>query len=445
MNMKLKLNLLTCLFCFIFLTGSCTESRYDPEPDNTEEPDDTTPIDNEEELPQFIVISDTHFGNNRGEGPMVKVPKALKNLTGKAPKADAVFVVGDLTNDGTIEQYDQLLSVFGNKSNIPENMPVYFLMGNHDNFSNNGQLNYTARIKQPLNQYITIKGYPFITISETGSDQNDYDIAAQNFLRDKMATAAKDFAGKPIFVFIHVPTNNTSYGSNASGALADGGWSTNVFRSILDKYPQAVVFSGHTHYPLGDPRSIHQDKFTAVNTASTTYSEVEPGLLTGGTLPTGYENITEGLIVTVKENGNVELERRNTYQNKEIEPKWLLTAPHDGSKFTYKNRTGGEAPKFGNSAKPEIRNISASGCNVTFPQASDDEAVHHYKVEILEGTTVIASNTIFSGFYLNSQMPATLTVYIGKLSAQKTYTARVTAYDSYRNASQVITSEQFQL
>jgi Icc-related predicted phosphoesterase len=390
--------------------------------------------------PRFIVISDTHFGNTSGRGPMEKVPQALKNLTGKTPKADAIFVVGDITNNGTTAQYDQLLSVFNDKTNVPEGMPVYFMMGNHDNYSGaNATSTYLSKIDQPLHQYVIIKGYPFITISETGSDQNDFNAAAVKFLSDNLTKAAKDYPDKPIFVFIHVPTVNTTYGSWVSGALSDGGWSTDVFKSTLDKYPQVVVFSGHTHYPLGDPRSIHQDRFTAINTASTTYSEVESSIgLNIGTLPVGHESVTEGLIVTVKENGEVELERWDTYRNEEIAPRWLLRTPHDGTNFAYKNRNGGAAPAFDDGDKPVIDNITSNTCNVSFPQASDDEVVHHYKIEILNGDNVVSKHVVFSGFYLNSNMPDTLTVKLDGLSAKTFYTAKVTAYDSYRQASPAI-------
>jgi predicted MPP superfamily phosphohydrolase len=401
-------------------------------------PEPELPVQPEEPgYPRFIVISDTHFGNTTGRGPMEKVPKALKNLIGKTPEADAVFVVGDLTNGGEARQYDQLMSVFGDKATIPEGMPVYFMMGNHDHYSGNGAASlYMSKTGQPLNRYVTIKGYPFITVSETGSDQNDFNAAAVKFLSDNLAKAAKECPGKPVFVFIHVPTVNTTYGSWVSGALPDGGWSTDAFKAVLDRYPQTVVFSGHTHYPLGDPRSIHQDRFTAVNTASTTYSEVESNIeLSGGTLPAGYENITEGLIVSVKENGDVELERWDTFRNEEIAPRWLLRAPHDGTAFTYKNRTGGLAPSFGDGEAPVVENIQPGSCTVSFPQASDDEVAHYYRVEILDGERVVGKRTVFSGFYLNSGMPDTLRVGIEGLPANTSCTARVTAYDSYRQAS----------
>jgi predicted phosphodiesterase len=404
---------------------------------NTETP--SVPAVPENNL-RFIVISDTHFGNSAGKGPVTKVSQALKNLTGKTPKADAIFVAGDITNDGKTRQYEQLLSVFNNKANLPDSLPVYFMMGNHDNFVGaSAASEYMSKIKQPLHQYLIIKNYPFIAISETGPNENDFDDVAVKFLADNLATATKDCPGKPVFVFIHVPTINTTYGSWVSGPLADGGWCTDRFKATLDKYPQAVVFSGHTHYPLGDPRSIHQERFTAINTSSTTYSEVEGNIgLTAGTLPDGYENITEGVIVNVKENGDLEIERWDTYRNEEITPRWLIRAPHDGTNFTYKGRTGGTAPTFNDGDKPLVDNITAKACKVSFPQASDDELVHHYKIEIMNGDKLVSKHVVFSGFYLNSSMPDTLTVTLNDLSAQTLYTAKVTAYDSYRQASPAI-------
>ena len=434
-SVKTILLALLLLACGVFAAcGGGKPAKAEPEP--LPPPPPEAP----EGYPRFIVISDTHFGNATGRGPMYKVPKALKNLTGKTPKADAIFVVGDLTNSGTAAQYDQLLSVFGSRENIPEGMPAYFMMGNHDHYSGAGAAStYRSKIGQPLHQYVAIKGYPFITISETGADQNDFNAAAVRFLSEHLAQAAADYPGKPVFVFIHVPTVNTTYGSWVSGALSDGGWSTDAFKSTLDRYPQAVVFSGHTHYPMGDPRSIHQDRFTAVNTASTTYSEVEQSAgLDVGTLPAGYENITEGLVVTVKESGDVEIERWDTYRNEEIAPRWQLCAPHSGAAFAYRGRTGGAPPAFAKGSSPVVGSITASACSVSFPQATDDEVVHHYKIEILNGESVVDRHVLFSGFYLNSEMPDTLKVSFGGLPPKTSYTARVTAYDSYRQASPAI-------
>jgi 3',5'-cyclic AMP phosphodiesterase CpdA len=393
----------------------------------------------ERKLPRFAVISDTHFENNCGEGATVKVPKALKNLLSKTPQADALFVVGDLTDHGRVEEYDQLMSVFGDKANVPEGIDVYFCMGyNHDRFGKAEFENYLNGVKQPFHQYMEIKGYPFITISEGGTRQSAHNDEASKFLSEKLADASAKYTGKPIFVFMHVPPLNTCYGS-----AQNEGWGTDIFLPVLEQYPQVILFSGHSHFPLGDPRSIHQDKFTVVNDGSTTYGEIEPKTANIGIHPENYEYVTEGVLVNVLPNGNVEMERWDTYRNEEILPVWTVEAPHDGSRFSYKNRNGLPAPVFAKRAKPTVKHIVNDSIIVTFPQANDNDVVHHYLAEILEDDKVIASFRKFSQFYLNSMTPKELSVVFAGLSAGKKLTTRITAIDSYGNRSVPLYGKSF--
>jgi 3',5'-cyclic AMP phosphodiesterase CpdA len=418
---------------------------------------------NTTERPRFVVISDTHLGNDAagnynhaGGNALIKVPRAVELLTNK--DVDAIFVVGDLTDHGENQEYDDVKRIFLNAEtkSVADNVDVYLLMGNHDHYSGAvGQTNYLARTAQPMHQYIIVKEYPFITISETGSDQNDYDETATVFLANKMAEAARDYPDKPIFVFIHVPMLNTAYGSRANSDFwdTDGGWATDRFLSTLNKYPQAIVFSGHTHYPLGDPRSIFQGNFTAVNTAGTTYSEVEGDRLTAGTYPDRHRDVTEGLIVTVKDNNDVEMERWDTYRGEEILPRWLVRAPHNGAQFAYthagKRGDASLAPSFAADVKPHVTDTKSTSCKISFPQAKasssgDGNIVFDYIVEIVDSRDVVArAFTTFSGFYLNSEMPDSITVDMSGLTANTEYTARVRARDSYKNESAAIASVAF--
>lgn len=390
---------------------------------------------------RFAVISDTHFENNYGQGAQFKVPHALKNLTSKTPLIDAVFVVGDITDSGREDQYDLLLSCFNNTENIPSTVSKYYLMGNHDNYSNAPAASYFKnKTGQHLHQYIVIKGYPFITISQTGTGNADYNAEAQNFLKNSLADAANKYPDKPIFVFTHVPPYNTCYGSRS-----EDGWGSTVFPSILQSYPQVIVFSGHSHYPLGDPRSIHQDKFTSINDGSVTYGEIEKNVVDEGIHPQDYVNVTEGVIVNVLENGDVEIERWDTYRNEEILPRWTVRAPHDGSQFTYTNtRNGLPAPTFSGGVKPIVTyNEGQLSCSVSFPQAMDNEVVFRYQLEVLDGNSLIASYSRFSQFYLNSAMPGSFTTALSNLPPNKTLSIRVKAFDSYSNGSEWIESEPF--
>ena len=427
----------------------------------------------------FGVISDIHIENNKGQGAMYKVPRALKNLTSHKP-LDAIAIVGDVSNAGNADEFEKVASVFKDASNFTNPVgTLLFMMGNHDNVNANGTKNYQEGLKDfnggdnyPLHQYKVIKGYPFITISMRTSSSNDTgndatgkaaypdDVVKQ--LETWLEQASKECPGKPIFVFTHVPPRWTVYGSWPEYENGNG-WAMKVLNPVLNKYPQAVVFAGHTHYPLGDPRSIHQganpnsehqNYFTVVNTASTTYSEINPGEVDAGTHPAGYSNITEGLIVNELENGDIEICRYDTYRNLEIgaEHRWVLKAPFDGSKFEYADIrdaddnpnnvplwNGLPAPVFSKSAQITVKPM-AYDATVLLPQATDNECVFRYRVRLSKGGLVLSEKFIFSQFYLNTDMPDPLQYYIPDLKPDTEYELEVVAYDSYNNASTPLTT-----
>ncbi|GHT45955.1 hypothetical protein FACS189454_06310 [Planctomycetales bacterium] len=385
-------------------------------------------------LPRFAVISDIHCGCNRR--PLVKIPRALKNLQ-RTGHLDAVFVIGDLTDNGRVKQYDQLLSIFKDKSVIPETLPVYFMMGNHEYYNEEEPVeNFTRKIGQPQNQFIDIKGYPFITLSCEGSGADDYKENAQKFLEDHLARANSECPGKPIFVFFHFPPKNTSYGSYGSVHSRPQG--TSVLLPYLEKYPQVVVFSGHTHIPVGDPRMIFQDKFTSINDGSTSNAWVALGKDESiWENPDRHLEVTEGLIVNVLPGTKLNVERWDTYRNVPYVP-WEV----DWKNKNYKGQTNSEAPKFEFGVKPKVQ-ITGSGCLVTYPQAKDDDIVFRYIVEIKDGGETVASYKQSSQFYLTTQMPETLTAEFDKLPSGKKLTASVKALDSFNNESDAIVSIPF--
>ena len=62
--------------------------------------------------------------------------------------------------------------------------------------------------------------------------------------------------------------------------------------------------------------------------------------------------------------------------------------------------------------KVEVTKVENEGCTVSFPQATDDENVHHYVIELVEkgSDEVLANHGIFSGYYLNSRAPKSFAV-----------------------------------
>ena len=86
-------------------------------------------------------------------------------------------------------------------------------------------------------------------------------------VKDWYATYAKAMdPSLPFFHIQHPHPADTCYGSWAWGR--DNGGSTKA----LSAFPNAIAFSGHSHYPLTDERSVWQGAFTSVGTSSLRYS-----------------------------------------------------------------------------------------------------------------------------------------------------------------------------
>lgn len=126
-----------------------------------------------------------------------------------------------------------------------------------------------------------VKGYSFIgSMWEDGaSGQEGY----RNFGRIvpfMEANRRKLDPRRPFFYIQHPHPKDTCYGSWAWGH--DGGEVT----ACLSGFPNAVAFSGHSHYPLSDERSIWQGAFTSIGAASLRYC----GNTNDEFAPEGFEN-----------------------------------------------------------------------------------------------------------------------------------------------------------
>ena len=440
---------------------------------------DFTIFAQEQSLLSFAVMSDTHFENNAGYGSMTKVAKSLKNLTSLG-RLDALAVVGDLTNHGLADEYLLLTQVFCNEQNFVNPVDnLLFMLGNHDMFNPHGKTTYQEGLKDfyggrlyPLHAYRIIKGYPFITLSQFSSAADDvtnpkngqlsYPDETLKTLRKYLEKAKKDCPGKPIFVFTHVPPRYTSYGTWPE-LEGDDGWSMERLNPILNDYPQVVVFCGHSHYPIGDPRSIHQganphsernNYFTVINTGTMTYTEVSPNALDVGKHPWKFDYVAEGLIVHELSNGNFEIMRYDMLRDVEIDidHRWILKAPFDGSQFEYSDirdaddnptekplRDGLPAPVFPSGAVVIAEPI-ANAVKLSIPQATDDACVFRYRVSIIKGGELIVEKFFSSQFYLNSDVPERIVCTINNLDRETEYEVEVTAFDSYDNESHSLTT-----
>ncbi|RAK18194.1 3',5'-cyclic AMP phosphodiesterase CpdA [Anoxybacillus vitaminiphilus] len=383
----------------------------------------------------FPVISDVHIKKS-GTIDMQKFQVALEQLNEQAPKQDAVVVVGDLTDNGLQEEYDRFFSLYNVKKH-PKAVSL-ITIGNHDYRNGLSEAGAQKRFltetgMESIYNHKVIKGYHFIILgTESRLTEGYYSKEQIQWLGKQLEQAEKDDPKKPIFVFQHHPIKHTVFGSE---------WSTEMNRELLyntlKEYPQVIHFSGHTHYPLDDPRTIHQKDFTSVGTSSVSYIWTGAGYLQGE-LPPGHQNISQGLIVEVYKN-KVVIKRRDFHKNDWTGEPWEIQLPVKVNQFDYTETRDPIKPSFPKDASISAaeEKITASSLEITFTQAVDNLLLHSYKVNAKEKETgeTAKEYKAFSEFY-HDPVPNLLTLPVQGLKPRTTYVIEVTALDAFGNESE---------
>ena len=259
----------------------------------------------------FPVISDVHIFSDNDQN-LNKFKTTLDQLNAVAPKQDAFVVVGDLTEWGDVAQYDKFMSAYNAKKQ--SKAVSMMMMGNHDYWNglsvDDAQKLFLNKTGMESTYYHkVIKGYHFIILgTEDGLTEGRFSVNQIKWLGEQLKMANADDPKKPIFVFHHQPMTGTVYGS-------EWGFTENrdLMYDTLKPYPQVVTFSGHTHYPLDDPRIIHQEDFTSIGTSTGAYVYLDTNRIQGE-VPEGADVLNQALVVEVYKN-KVLLKPRDIHNN----------------------------------------------------------------------------------------------------------------------------------
>lgn len=231
-----------------------------------------------ERLPllSFQVITDTHLTTSPTHAYNVNFERALQDICSQAPASLGIMHIGDVTDHGYSEEYKEMLRIYQKyREYLP---PIHFTLGNHDV----GLGDFTTCLNQFLSYTNTpaeyhdhwIEGFHFIFLgTEEGLEifctLSDKQLS---WLEEKLSEQASE---QPIFVFLHQPLVNTVAGSSDSqnwyGVTED-----KQLREILRKYPQVILFTGHTHWEMESKHTLHYDPTQPegpmmLNAASTAY------------------------------------------------------------------------------------------------------------------------------------------------------------------------------
>lgn len=438
-----------------------------------EAPRELSPVFDESKIAlSLAAISDVHIEGS-SDAYANKFTSALNQLKVKAAESDAngidgVMVVGDLIQRAEITMAQNFKALYEDVFK-PTEVPMIYTIGNHDmnpkydwtpstvaqsvamantfgdeyfktDIDNTMRNNYEAR-------HCVIGGYHILAVTPNGDQPITYSPNVITWLDQQLDAITKTDPNRYVIVLTHPMIYNTIYGSLLG---EDGGvwtstlpnyWATRVLTGVLEKYPQVVSFHGHLHFPINDPRSLWQGKWTALGCGSTRYMAIEPagweGISSTPTVMNDANNFSQGYLVQFDVNGNMRIVKMDFFNNGTIGEPYVMQYPDaaGANLAKYNNVTrkaANQAPTMSTIEAKDVKDNEAA--SVTFAAGKDDEFVHHYVITLSKGGNVVATKKILADFYLHpntSEMKSSWTYGFGTLSESGQYTVTVVAVDSW--------------
>ena len=438
-----------------------------------EAPRELSPVFDESKIAlSLAAISDVHIEGS-SDAYANKFTAALNQLKVKAAESDAngidgVMVVGDLIQRAEITMAQNFKALYEDVFK-PTEVPMIYTIGNHDmnpkydwtpstvaqsvamantfgdeyfktDIDNTMRNNYEAR-------HCVIGGYHILAVTPNGDQPITYSPNVITWLDQQLDAITKTDPNRYVIVLTHPMIYNTIYGSLLG---EDGGvwtstlpnyWATRVLTGVLEKYPQVVSFHGHLHFPINDPRSLWQGKWTALGCGSTRYMAIEPagweGISSTPTVMNDANNFSQGYLVQFDVNGNMRIVKMDFFNNGTIGEPYVMQYPDaaGANLAKYNNVTRKAANQAPTMSTIDVKDVKeAETASVTFAAGKDDEFVHHYIVTLSKAGNVVATKKILADFYLHpktSEMKSSWTVDFGTLSESGQYTVTVVAVDSW--------------
>ena len=397
---------------------------------------------------RVVVTSDVHFNGSPDAKEVGRFRRVMRFSYDYAAKQkydrlDALMVVGDMSNHGIESE----LSLF--KKTMDEEVrgdtKTLLCMGNHEFYGGN-QAFWKKTFGVEPNARYQVNGYQFIAISpEKGTmADGDYMYALEWFQRELEEAVAAD-PEKPVFVFQHYPVTPTVYGGRG---LDD--WGAEDLFDTLQKYPTVVNFSGHTHYPLTDPRVAWQGNFSAFGTSTLSY------ICHGGEgdryekYPADSGNYAEFYIMEVYADNSTRLLPCNASKEPEFyEFAYLVSKPGDVDSYQYSDARYFKSarPEWSDGASLVLQETTESGANVEIPQASCPDVVHSYRFDLeradAAGNWVPDPPQFFWAHYYDRPVPKTIVANLDGLDSQTKYRAAVYALNPFMRQSEAALRVEF--
>lgn len=412
------------IFASIFAPFMCS-------PDFDASDDDFIPV------MRFVATSDTHIialGDKSCHriNNMIESSYALAALDKDYGEVDAFVFCGDITDDGTFTAFSAFAATTDRAiKDGTERLAVVAKSHDGNTYDAKSLEIFSELTGQETDFHRVINGIHFIGVSRAPADGVHYSEEQVKWLDAELKKATEAAPDMPVFVFQHEHVLNTVFGS-----YSYDGWGMDTFTEVLNKYPQAVHISGHSHYPANDPRSIWQGSFTAIGDGGLAYYEFTVDDETS-VHPKGYKAMTQALMLEVDEFGRVLIKVMDIDAG-EIVKEYLV----DNITETVKTKYSHDERRENSAFSEEFRDFEVSVKNtlgkkeITVKQntvVKEDNAVYLYRLFVYdENGELIHQDKVLSGYYYAK---APEKVSFGKVSLPDNAQITVVAEDIWGNRS----------
>ncbi len=387
---------------------------------------------------RFMVVSDVHLKDepcieDERLDKAFKIAYRLAEESDSYKKIDAFYAVGDFVTRGTRIQMEKFKRIM-DENLKPETKPC-LMMASHE-YMNAGVEEahklFDEIFQMPVDNHNIINDFHFISLTcSSGCDYNEEKIA---YAAKELKKARQADPKKPIFFFQHPHLTDT-----VSGSIY---WADEKLIPVLMNYPQVIDFSGHSHVPINDPRSIHQKHFTSLGTGSLSYTELDEFDKYYGPFPPNKENFAQMTLVEVDADNRVRIYPYDIFTDNFFPMTWEIDEPWNPDSFKYTDaRYKTEIVPYFDGAEITVSDVTESSVNVTFTQAkTEDYYVNDYRVLIKQNGVTIQNKVLWSDYYFYN-MPETLTVPFDDLEPNTEYEVEICAGSFWNAYSEPIKSK----
>ncbi len=391
-------------------------------------PDDFTPA------VRLIVYTDTH-NENENLADAIDTAYTLFDNDSTYKGVDGFFGLGDFSSIGTDEDYENYVNTL--KEHIREDTVCINVCGNHEFKQDDYKEKFEKYFSHGLNTVTEINGFTCISFSgEKMLTEWTFTPKSVKWLSDEIHKAEETAGDKPILVFQHPHPFGTVYGSSF--------WCSPQLNPVFAGHSKVINFSGHSHFPMNDPRSINQSSYTSVGVGAMARFETDKNYVIGHH-PERYDDAAQFCVVEADNDGRVRIRGYDLISDTFF-CDYFIENVNDADTFayTYKNmKAHDETPVFPENAKASAVTDENGNYRISFTEAEvpDGYIVHGYDVKITDekGKEVYKTDFVAPYYIIDDENTDGFTVGKDILEKGKTYSLTVTAESAYKYKSEPVT------